>query len=476
MPDSQTYLVIDQGGHASRAAIFDRAGQIIAIKSVPITTSRHSGDRVEHSPEELITSITEAIQGVVQAPKIEPGAIKCIGLATQRSSIVCWDRISGVALSPVISWQDRRTAETIAKYSDHAESIHRHTGLVLSAHYGATKLKWCLDNISAVWQAYRNDSLACGPLSSFILFRLLEEKPFVVDPANASRTLLWNYRSGNWQAELLQLFGISEDILPHCVPNRYDYGHISIGTCTIPVSVVTGDQSAALYAFGKPRLDTTYINIGTGAFLQRPLQREPVNTARQLASVVWRSEDDTQFVLEGTVNGAGSALQEFAQSAGISAKDAEGLIAPALDSVIEPPLFLNGISGLGSPFWSPDFSSRFIGEGSQHEKLAAVMESIAFLIYANYEAINLLAGDADNIVVTGGLASVDGLCERIANLAGTTVTRPDRKEATAHGVGFLLSGAVADTPASHIFKPETDPALLRRYRRWLELLTLSLSG
>ena len=336
---SPLYLVIDQGGHASRALIFNQSRQIVSEDTVDLETVRYNTNRIEHDPDALINSIVRAIRGAVSNLGDKVCGIDSIGIATQRSSIICWDKKTGVALSPVISWQDRRTAGLIERFSDHANDVHALTGLVLSPHYGATKIRWCLDHLIDVQKAREENRLACGPLSSFILFRLLDERPFVVDPANASRTLLWDYTTRVWAPELLELFGVPEELLPRCVPNRYDYGHIEIASCLIPVRVVTGDQSAALFAFGKPRSDTTYINAGTGAFLQRMVGNKPITTPRLLSSVVWQSASDVSYVLEGTVNGAGSALHQVADELGMRGKDVYVELDQGLTTVENPPFF-----------------------------------------------------------------------------------------------------------------------------------------
>ncbi|MEX2352712.1 MAG: FGGY-family carbohydrate kinase, partial [Gammaproteobacteria bacterium] len=311
-------------------------------------------------------------------------------------------------------------------------------------------------------------------LSSFILFRLIDGNPLVVDPANASRTLLWNYRTHDWEPKLLGLFGVPDGVLPQCVPNRYDYGHLTLKARQIPVTVVSGDQSAALFALGKPRTDTTYINIGTGAFLQRPVGDKPVASAKLLGSVVWQSAAETAFVLEGTVNGAGSALQQFAAEAGLDEGELPTRIADALAASTTPPLFLNGVSGLGSPFWDAGFVSRFVGDGEAEEKLTAVIESIVFLIKANLDEMTEVTGESKQLVLTGGLSVVDGLCQRLANLSGVTVKRPQLDEATAQGMQYLLAGATGPVSETTTFQAETDKSLRLRYREWLKLLTGSL--
>ncbi len=468
-------LVIDQGGHASRAVIFDRNGRIVSNKSVNIETQRDDTDRVEHDPEELIASVLEAVRLAVNSSGIDPGTLSRAGLAAQRSSIVCWDNRTGTPLSPVISWQDTRTAPDIGRYSAYEKDIHVLTGLVLSPHYGASKLRWCLENLPQVSAAYAQSRLACGPLSSFILFHILDERPLLVDPANASRTLLWNYRSHDWANELLELFVIPRTVLPACVPNEYEYGHLSAGDYRIPLVMVTGDQSAALYALGEPQADTTYINLGTGAFLQRPLDDGPVEAGSLLCSVVRQSAEHIEFVLEGTVNGAGSALQLFSTETGTPVQDLYRDIAHGMASVKAPPLFLNGVSGLGSPFWVADYASRYIGEGSQTEKLVAVIESIVFLVMVNLAEMAAYAGQSTRLVVTGGLSVVDGLCQRLADLSGVVVERPQLEEATARGAAWLLSGVTCSTLPVSKFYAEPEPALQKRYGKWLHEMKKSLS-
>ena len=473
---TQLYLVIDQGGHASRAVVFNTDREIVGMHSMEIETLRHDSERVEHDAEALIKSILEVIEDVSIDLGTNTKYVVSAGLATQRSSIVCWDRHSGDALSPVLSWQDRRTSASIEQYSAQADMIHKLTGLMLSPHYGATKLKWCLENIPAVKQAYSEGRLACGPLSSFIIFRVINEHPLVLDPANASRTLLWNYRSQNWDVKLLSLFCIPVEILPQCVPNQYDYGHISVGPRKEPLSVVSGDQSAALYALGQPMLDTTYINIGTGAFLQRPIGSQSIDADRLLSSLVWQTSHESAFVLEGTVNGAGSALTAFAVEQGLSEDDVIDLIERGLSTITDPPLFFNGVSGLGSPFWIADYPSHFSEEGSQLEKLVAVIESIVFLIVANLEEMTSMAGRAELLVVTGGLSAVDGLCQKLADLSGTIIERPQMEEATAHGMAYLISDIAGKNIPVRSFKPEPDQAIRHRYQRWLGEIRKSYNG
>ncbi len=465
MKKPSVYLAIDQGGQSSRALVFNQQGEILVQASIAIETFRDGPDRVEHSAEELITSIHDAIRQCIKGIAAE--TIESVGLACQRSSIVCWDRFTGAALSPVLSWQDRRASHSLEALCSQTDNIHAMTGLFPSPHYGASKLRWCLDNLPEVQTAQQLGRLAFGPLSSFILFSLLDERPMLVDPVCASRTLLWNLRTRDWDQMLMGLFNIPLDCLPRCVANRFDYGHLNIGSCAIPLKVSSGDQAAALYMSGTPDSGTVYVNIGTGAFLQRVFNNEALITPTLLSSVIWQSDNEISYALEGTVNGAASALHQISTEYGLSKEVWHDLLKQGLQSVTTPPLFLNGVSGVGSPYWIAEFKSRFIGEGSTVEKLVAVVESIVFLIQANLDEMNSYLDAPGRIVVSGGLSALDGLCQRLASLSGLPVERTKNKEATARGLACLLArSSQFNDPGYTQFQSISNAGLEKRYAQW----------
>ena len=460
------YLCIDQGGHASRALIFDGCGVLHASSLREVGVHVPSPDRVEQDPEELVASLRVAIEEAMTSLGDRADRIASAGIATQRSSIVCWDRRTGVALSPVISWQDRRAHEWLSRFAAQTNEVHRRTGLMLSAHYGASKLRWCLDHLPAVTAAQREGRLAMGPLASFLLFRLLDEKPLLADPANAARTLLWNIRTMDWDPWLLERFGVPQEPLPRCVLTCHPFGTLHVKEHRIPLTVATGDQSAALFSLGAPQPEAAYINMGTGAFIQRAFNQAP-EADGLLTGMVYRDADRAVLVLEGTVNGAGAALQWAEQEWGLENIEARlpGWLARAGDI----PLFLNGVGGLGAPFWAAEFVSRLVGDGEPWQKAVAVVESIVFLLQTNFELMQKLPPAPARLVVSGGLARYDGLCQRLSDLSGLALYRPAEHEASARGTAYLLAGFPGDWPEEKPgaqFEPKQNTGLRQRYQRW----------
>lgn len=473
MPAGRNHLtlVLDQGGHATRAIVFDATAGVRAQAERPVATLRLDDLRVEQDAEAIIASAEGALADVRAQLGRDFAQIDAAALATQRSSIVCWDRETGAPLSPVLSWQDRRAHAWLAQFAPHAAHVRQVTGLPLSPHYGVSKLRWCLDHLPAVSRAARAGRLCVGPLASFMLFRLLDTQPHVIDVANAARTLLLDITRLDWDAQLLSLFGIDRRLLPACKPTAHDFGRLR-GT-RIPLTVATGDQSAALFAQGMPRGDVAYVNVGTGAFVQRTTGARPVLHDSLLTGIVSWADRRPLYVLEGTVNGAGSALAWFARERNIDMPEhpLPGWLADPGD----PPLFLNGIGGLGSPFWRPELTSRFIGAGDVAGQAVAIIESIVFLLHENLEQMRP-AGPLRDIVIGGGLSRLDGMCQRLANLTALPVARLGLTEMTARGACFLVTGEPAQEAPVERFTPSTDPRLHDRYGRWRQALLAALAG
>ena len=440
---------------------------MIARSEHPINTLRPKPHFVEHDAEELLQSIRDSLQDVVQQLGQKARFIEAAGLATQRSNMVCWDKHTGKAISPIISWQDTRANDWLKQLQLDALDIHKTTGLFPSAHYGASKMRWCLDNLDAVRQAQAEGRLAIGPMSSYLVYNLGQEKNCYADPVNASRTLLWHIHRQDWDQFLLDKFGIALEALPACVPTAYNFGTLTVGEHHIPLSIVTGDQSAALYAYGDLQYETAYLNLGTGAFVSRPSGHALLYARRLLSSVIYSNAEDSRYVLEGTVNGAGAAIDWLQQRCPV--EDLWSKLPQWLERVTDPPLFLNGVAGLASPYWIADFETELQASDHVEAKYVAVIDSIAFLINANISEMLKFASKPQQIQISGGLAQLDGLCQRITDLCRLPIYRPKECEATAHGLAYLL----ADMPVHWLeqehgnwFKPKDNPVLENRFLLW----------
>jgi len=465
------FLAIDQGGHSTRALIYDGRGDLKAGGKRPVSSTTPHKDWVEQDPDEMIDSIEGSVYQALQEIGDKAPHIMAAGIATQRSSLVCWDRETGEALSPIISWQDRRATHWLDSLPLDREWVHRTTGLFVTAHYGASKFRWCLDNLPAVSEALESGRLAMGPMASFLVFRLLEERPYVADPANASRTQLWNVKTRDWDPELMESFDLPLAIFPRCVPTRHHYGTLNTSVVPIPVTILNGDQSAAMFAFGEIQAETAYINVGTGAFVSRPSGHYPGFARRLLTSVILQDKDESTYVTEGTVNGAASALDWLKETHSVdtSPENLNDWLARDGNSL----LFVNGIAGLGAPFWISDFHSEFVGEGEDWEKAVAVIESIVFLLQTNMEEMQKQASPPLQIQITGGLASLDGLCQRLSDISDLPVYRPVEREATARGTAYLVANCPSEWPEQDIgvwFKPKENDALKQRYQAWQDAM------
>jgi glycerol kinase len=472
---TRAVLALDQGGHASRASLVGAHGELIATRQVTIATTRGADGSVEHDPEEILASLRTAAVAVLEAaPTLE---VEAAGLAVQRSTIVCFEAASGAPLSAAISWQDRRNEAWLQGFNSHAARVRALTGLPLSPHYGVGKMRWCLDHLSAVQRAREREDLQIAPLAAWLARRLTGEAARA-DPASASRTLLWDSARRDWSDELMSLFGIKRSWLCACASTRDSYGTLKLGSerssgaRPVRLTAVTGDQSAIPFAFGAPDPQSVYVNLGTGAFIQRPLSERPEDPSPLLGSVLYADRERAIYSLEGTVNGAGAALGAFeADNAVAEAQLWERLEQLAPQQPL--PLYVNGIGGLGSPYWRAQQRSYFIGEGAVIERFAAVVESIVFLIAINFDALRRHGPAPQRVLVSGGLARSRWLCQRLAGALCTPVELGP-SEASVLGVAALAdpSGAWAHAAQRSRVDPGSLPdsvrAQLRARRACLE--------
>jgi glycerol kinase len=456
-------LAIDQGTHASRALLFDAQGQQIARHLVPVTLKRPQANRAEQDPGEILDSVRAAVaQTILSLAPAERGNIRACGLTTQRSTVLAW-QANGAPLSAAISWQDTRGAPLVDSLQTHATEIREQSGLPLSAHYGASKLHWLHQLLVG------EPGLRLGPLASFLLTHLTGTG-HVIDHSNAQRMQLMDVDHLDWSHRLADWFGVPLDRLPECRPVMGDYGLLA--DYAIPVTAVCGDQNAAWHGSGMDARYCALVNLGSGAFVLAT-QRPGNDIPELLSSLSVSDARGAEWLLEGTVNGAGSALEWLAEQGGID--DLPTRLPDWLDQVTDPPLFMNSVGGIGSPWWRPPATPVFLpgdASWSSAECAVAVVESIVFLLQCNLERM-LHHTTIECLRVSGGLSQLDGLCQKLANLSELPVERCTEAEASARGVAWLAAGRPADWLAStHLprFNPQPDTALRSRYHRFVDLL------
>ncbi|MEM7311894.1 MAG: FGGY family carbohydrate kinase [Planctomycetota bacterium] len=479
--EDQYFLALDQGTQSTRAAVVRSDGRIVSIACETVGTKRLVDGRVEQSPEEILKSLRVTIAKVLEQ---HGGMIQAAGMATQRSSVVAWRRSTCEPLSPVISWQDTRGQAFVESLSTaQREQIQRLTGLPVSAHYGATKLRWLIEQEDVAALIKEGDCVV-GPLASFLLANLVAAEHLAeVDYANGGRMQLMNLQQRCWDRELLELFGIPLTVLPTLRPNRFEYGHLK--DTVVPFVLLQGDQTAAACGLVRDADSrTARVNVGTGAFILAELEKGDLGgDSRMLRSIYHSDMERTKYLIEGTVNGAGAALNWAADQLGVARQS----IAAKLDQWLvvpdQPLIFINCVGGLGSPYWRPagtsvqenvwvNLNGEYVADPEAETAMAAVAESIIFLLAVNLGCMQGMGCEIERVSIGGGLSRSDAMCQRLADLTGVLVERGNVVEATLLGVTAMLRGGGEDGPAASVetFTPRSSDDLRVRYRAFCALM------
>ena len=461
------YLGVDQGSNSSRAVLFDNNGKIVADAAQKVTLDRDNTGCVEHDAVQLLDSVSAVIQQVLSGlDEQQLEQVLACGIATQRSTVLAWDD-NGKALSPALSWQDVRAEKLLQKLKTHEQEILQLTGLPLTPYYSASKMNWLLNESDSVKHCSR-DQLRLSPLISYLLFHLLENRPYTIDHSNAQRTQLFALDSLTWSEQLCSWFGIDPSLLPDCMPMCAGYGRLT--DTHIPVTAVCGDQNAAMFGLGALEPETALVNIGSGAFVLRELEHFS-NSSDQLTGIACSDMNKVSYMREATVNGAANALNWVQQQWQID--DLLARLPQWIEEVQQPPVFINAVGGLGTPWMQAGLHSSFTGSGNytDAEKAVAVIESIVFMIQLNLELMSA-ESPLQQLRVSGGLSKQDGLCQKLSNLSGFELERTSVTEATARGVAWLaagrpqnwlITGSGTDTGVIR-FLPQQDEALQTRYQ------------
>lgn len=482
---SPLVLVLDQGGHSSRALVFDETGAVIAQASVQVSTTIRQPEWIEQDAAELSASLRTLLFRVADQLGERCSDLQAAALIVQRSSIVAWNRVSHEILSPVLSWQDTRNRVWLEKllqknHNNIRKTVRQKTGLCVNAHYGASKMRWLLDNVPEIKYAEKNKTLCIAPLVCFLHQQLTHAIEPVVDAVIASRTLLAGLGETTWSPALLQLFDVPEAVLPTIKPTMADYGAIHVGDYSVPLQLLGGDQSFFAMShnlFLDPAV--VFINVGTGAFIQQSMQVAMVPENLLCAPLcITGDTSEAIMVAEGTVNAAATALDWFYERIGysLSAADWQLALKRTDDDPVSVPYFVGRMVAAGSPDWLPAGESFFSQDSTVEQQAIAVLESIVFSLQRNLDSLAAVQR-CEKIIISGGLSQLDIFCQRLADLAGKSVLRSDDVEACARGAAMQLLPGAAGKPIYNEYIPINNLFLEQRYRQWSEAMAqLSHSG
>lgn len=450
MDNKQKYvLALDLGTTGNRAILFDRNGEVVGQSYGELTQYYPQPGWLEHDPNEIWHDTRSCMEQVLRSTGISPQEIAAAGLTVQRETCLLWDKTTGQPLHNAIVWQDRRTAQQCRELSQkgYAEKIQNSTGLVVDAYFSASKLAWLLDWVKQNRPEVNLDKVLAGTIDTWILWNLTGRRVHATDHSNASRTMLMNLGTHNWDPELLDLFTIPAHLMPEIETSLGDFGAIDeeiLGT-EIPICAIFGDQQAALFAHGcnqKGMLKCTY---GTGSFLISQSGQELTRSRNQLLSTVaWSeangSEPITNYALEGAIFTTGACIQWLRDGLKLikSAPETESLTYEVNDS--NGVYFVPALSGLGAPHWDMSARGAFVGitGGVQREHMVrSVLESIAFQVKEVVDAMNKDSDTAISLLkVDGGASQNNFLMEFQADVLGIPVERPAILDATAQGAAF----------------------------------------
>jgi glycerol kinase len=437
-------IALDQGTTSSRAVVFSEAGEIIGIAQQEFRQVFPQPGWVEHDPDEILKTQLHTFSRVVQEHGIAPNDIAAIGITNQRETAVIWDRKTGRPVYNAIVWQDKRTADLCEalKREGWEEYVRNNTGLVIDSYFSATKIQWILNHVEGIRERAEKGELAFGTIDTWLIWNMTGGKVHVTDYTNASRTMLYNIRTLQWDDTLLQALQIPRSLLPEVRPSAFRFGHFTFQGVDIPVCGVAGDQQAALFGqacFMPGMAKNTY---GTGCFM---LMNTGSNIQRSknglITTIAWGLGGTVEYALEGSVFIAGAAVQWLRDSMHIidQSKDSEYFAMKALGSneVYVVPAF----AGLGAPYWDMYARGAIFGltrdTGKDHI-IKATLESMAYQTKDILEAMEEDAGiKLSKLKVDGGACANNMLMQFQADILGTDVERPEVIESTAMGAAFL---------------------------------------
>ncbi|WP_407486475.1 glycerol kinase GlpK [Elizabethkingia anophelis] len=444
-------LALDQGTTSSRAILFNKSGEIKFVSQKSFEQIFPTPGWVEHDPNEIWSSQISVAAEVIAKAGISGLEVAAIGITNQRETTVVWDRHTSEPIYNAIVWQDRRTSKYCdeLKSQGHTDEIKQKTGLVLDAYFSATKLKWILDNVEGAREKAEAGDLCFGTVDTWLIWKLTRGKMFITDVSNASRTMMFNIRTMDWDDDLLKLFNIPRAILPEVKQSSEVYGETSttLFSTKIPIAGIAGDQQAALFGQMCTKPGMVKNTYGTGCFLLMNTGNGAVYSKNNLlTTVAWKINGEVSYALEGSVFVGGAAIQWLRDGLKIIHDSSE---VSTLAETVEDNggvYFVPALTGLGAPYWDQYARGTIIGvtRGTTDGHIArATLEGIAFQVY---DIVKAMEADAETqsteLRVDGGASASNLLMQIQSDLFGFKIIRPKTLETTALGAAYLAGLAV----------------------------------
>lgn len=470
-------LAIDQGTTSSRAIIFDSASNIISVGQQEFTQHFPENGWVEHSPNEIWESTLNVCKEAISSANLTPNQIKAIGITNQRETTIVWDKTTGEAIYNAIVWQDRRTSEFCQQLKQDGlePKIQEKTGLLLDPYFSATKVNWILSNVPGAQEKAEQGRLAFGTVDSYLLWKLTDGKVHATDATNASRTMLYNINTNEWDEELLSLFKVPKSLLPEVKDSSCDFGltEAALFGGSIAIGGIAGDQQAALIGqacFSPGMIKSTY---GTGCFaLMNTGQVKVDSTNRLLTTIAYRLNGETHYALEGSIFMAGAVVQWL--------RDKLQTIDHAKETVeilrntehTDGLYFIPAFTGMGAPYWHADARAAVIGitrDTSRDQIIRAALESVC---YQTRDLIEAMSQDGaawpTQMRVDGGMVNNAEFVNYLSSVLEVTINRPMVTETTALGAAYLaglqvgvfnsLDDIADQWQVDEVFEPHEDNA------------------
>jgi glycerol kinase len=485
-------LALDQGTTSSRAILFDETGGPFAISQREFRQIFPQAGWVEHDPREIFATQRDVARDALRKANVSLKDVLAVGITNQRETTIVWDRQTGEPIHNAIVWQDRRTAPQCAELKDvGAESLVRErTGLVIDPYFSATKIAWLLDEVPGARARAQRGELAFGTIDAWLTWHFTGNRTHVTDVSNASRTMLFNIHTNDWDDELLRLLRVPRAVLPDVHPSAHAFGMVPAGTFGEPLLIggIAGDQQAAMFGQGCHIPGMAKNTYGTGCFLLLHTGDQVVQSENGLVSTACAQTAGKEYALEGSVFIAGAVVQWLRDQLGFfsSSAEIERLAAEVLDT--DGVFLVPAFTGLGAPYWDANARGVMVGltRGTSKAHIArAALESIAFQSAEVLEAMQKDSGKKlSELRVDGGATANDLLMQFQADLLGVPVVRPRVLETTALGAAYL-AGLTVDLwksreelaqhwQAARRFEPRMEPSARdERMARWREAVRRS---